>query len=206
MHWITAMKPILEKTALEFIELAASDAAVPGGGSVAMVTAAHGLALVMMAVKISRKKATIDLQHDYDQAVNRGEALMKKIIDSVDQDIQVFELLMAAYKLPRATDAEKEQRKSSIQKYTVQATEEPIRAARLCIDGLSLAQETKMLISANVYSDLKAGALLLNAGMQAVLLNVDINIQSLEDEGKAETYRLEKLALLKQGEELNSIF
>ncbi len=200
------MKPILEKTALEFIELAASDAAVPGGGSVAMVTAAHGLALVMMAVKISRKKATIDLQHDYDQAVNRGEALMKKIIDSVDQDIQVFELLMAAYKLPRATDAEKEQRKSSIQKYTVQATEEPIRAARLCIDGLSLAQETKMLISANVYSDLKAGALLLNAGMQAVLLNVDINIQSLEDEGKAETYRLEKLALLKQGEELNSIF
>lgn len=200
------MKSVLENTCLEFIALSASSAPTPGGGSVAMTTAAHGLALILMALRVSRNKASEDLRDDYDYSIARGEALMKKIIASVDQDILVFELLMSAYKFPKNTEAEKEARKSSIQKSLLQATEEPLRSARLCFEGLELARDIKPNISSNIYSDLKAGALILEAACKAVALNIDINIPSIEDQAKAETYRVEKETILKDAHELVKIF
>ena len=180
------MTRTLEQSCLNFIKAAASDSHTPGGGSVSMNVAANGMALILMALKITRNKA--EDKAALDHAIAKGEDILKRMIDAVERDIAAFDSLMKTYKLPKNTDDEKAARKTAIQSATIDATREPLAAARLCLDAVELARQTKPLVAAAVESDRQAGAIIAAAAGCAVLLNVDINLTSIHDTSLADSF------------------
>ena len=58
----------------------------------------------------------------------------------VAEDIAAFDSLMAAYKLPKATDEEKSRRAEAIQAGLERATEVPLECARACAHVVAMAR------------------------------------------------------------------
>lgn len=176
----------------EFLNAAAGSAPTPGGGSVAMVSGALGLGLVLMALNVTaRGKDAPDLSG----LVSRGEDLLAEIRQAPRADIDAFGALMAAYRLPKATDEEKSARRAAIDAATAEATRTPLAAAGLCVRALELAAEAAQCAKPSILSDVEAGALLLRSAGEAVLLNVDINLPALGDGPQRGRFQAERTEL-----------
>lgn len=176
----------------EFLDAAASDAPTPGGGSVAMVGGALGLGLVLMALNITAKGKD---GPDVSGLIPRTEELLAEMKRAPQADMEAFESLMAAYRMPRATDDEKEARRAAIDTATIAATEAPLEAARLCVQGLELAASAASSVKPAIISDVEAGALLLRSAGEAVLFNVDVNLPALADATRRSRYESERSEL-----------
>jgi methenyltetrahydrofolate cyclohydrolase len=184
-----------------FLDVTASDAPVPGGGSVAMVSGAFGLGLVLMALNVTAKAKDAP---DVSGLVARGEDLLAEIKRAPRTDMEVFGGLMAAYRLPKATDEEKSARRAAIASATVDATEAPLEAAALCVRGLEMAVEAAAAAKPSILSDVEAGALLLRSAGEAVLLNVDINLPALAEGPERSAFEARRRELAAQLETLGT--
>jgi formiminotetrahydrofolate cyclodeaminase len=183
-----------------FLQAIASDAHVPGGGSVAAYTGAAGMGLVVMALEVSKKRA--DYTAPFDALIARGRGVIDGLKRGMTDDISAFSTYMDALKLPKETDAEKAARKAAMTAAAVTATEAPLAAARQCVDGLRVALEAKAICRATIMSDVLAGANLLDASCRSILLNVDANIGSIPGEEQREGYRAERAGLQTTSEDL----
>ncbi|MEZ5536393.1 MAG: cyclodeaminase/cyclohydrolase family protein [Thiolinea sp.] len=187
------MKNIWKKTLADFLEEASSDAPTPGGGSVSAVTASMGFALVLMAVKVSEKKQHNELSN----LLEEGNNILNKIKKHADEDIRVFNEYMQALKLPKNNKSEIEIRRECISKASIISTKEPLSLCRDIIEALDFTQRSIHLISNNIISDTKAGALILNSSLVASSLNVDINIPFIKDLQTSEMLDSEKKQYIK---------
>lgn len=180
-------------SAAGLLERTASGDPTPGGGSVAMLSGAFGVGLVLMALEVSAKRR--DAAEGLGALIAEGRPLLEEARRSADADVEVFDAFMQAMKLPKESDGEKARRRQAMQEATVEATVVPLTAARLCLRALGLAERAAGVAHANILSDVVAGALLLAAAGRAVLLNVDANLGSLKDEARAERYTTERREL-----------
>ncbi len=177
------MNDTLQNQSLEaFLRALASDAPVPGGGSVAALTGAMAAGLVSMVCAIMLKKPLNPAEQEemrglYEQA----ETLRHELQQLADSDIDVFQRLSTAYKLPRTTEADAASRRVAIQKITHQATEVPLRTAHAAARLLPLCITLSHRCSRLLASDVGIAATLARATTQSALLNVEINLASLED-------------------------
>src|SRR5690606_5038145 len=166
---------------------AASDAPTPGGGSIAVVSGTLGLALVLMALRVSARRP--ESGDALAPLIEAGDRLLATLSAQADADILVFEGYMAALKLPRATEEEKAARRAALAQATVEATEMPLNAAQALLEGLDIARQAVPLAHPTIVSDVAAGAALLHGAATAVLYNVDVNLASLKDADQASDYR-----------------
>jgi len=165
----------------QYLTQLGSNSPTPGGGSASMVIAAEGFALLLMAIRVTLKKKTNGLLMEVEE---RLEDLMAKAKEAALDDVVVFTSLMAAYKLPKESPEQKQHRAAEIESASLQATQVPIYGATLCLEGLQLAVQAAPLINRNIVSDIKAGALFLEAALKAVLLNVDANLDALIEDDR----------------------
>ena len=173
----------------EFIDLLASDAPAPGGGSAAAVTSAVGTGLVHMVTQLTlgRKKYA---EHDAlmrelaDQAID----VKKELLKCIDADTEAYNEVSSAYGLPKATDEEKAARSHAIQAALQTATCTPFKTMELSLDALRLAHRAMGKSNSNAASDLGVAALNLLAGVKGAWLNVEINLSSIKDEGFVKKY------------------
>jgi formiminotetrahydrofolate cyclodeaminase len=100
-----------------------------------------------------------------------------------DADADAFNQVMAAYRLPKASDAEKASRKDAIQKALKAATTTPLDTLRAASDGLRLGQVVKEHGNPSAASDVDVGLGLLRAAAEGAAANVNINLESIQDEG-----------------------
>lgn len=163
----------------EFRDRAASDDPTPGGGSAAMVGAAIGLGLVQMALRVTARKA--EDSSEMSPLIESGDRLMAELSQHADSDIAVFEVYMAALKLPRDTDEQKAARRTAMADAALAATEVPLNAAQTVLEALDVARQAAAIADRGILSDVGAGGALLNGAATAVLYNVDINLKSVKD-------------------------
>ena len=90
-----------------FRDATASAEPTPGGGSVAMVGAALGLGLVIMALEITQRKPEPGTETEVADLLARARKLLDALSRHADEDVAVFRAYMSALKLPKQTDAEK---------------------------------------------------------------------------------------------------
>jgi methenyltetrahydrofolate cyclohydrolase len=90
--------------------------------------------------------------------------------------------VMAAYRLPKATDEEKAARTKTIQSALRGATEVPLDTLRACVDALSHAKAVEDFGNASAASDVGVAIGLLRAAAQGAAANVEINLAGLKDE------------------------
>src|SRR5580693_9076067 len=92
----------------QFLERLASGEPTPGGGSAAAIMGAMGAALVSMVCNVSiGKKGYEAVEPELRAVLAQSEALRLRLAAMVDEDVAAFDGLMAAYKLPKASDEDK---------------------------------------------------------------------------------------------------
>lgn len=173
-----------DKTLTQFADEMASASPVPGGGSAAASVGAIGAALVSMVANltIGREKYR-DVEPDMKRLLDQSEALRHRMHDLLEADTQVYSRVMATYKLPRATEAEKAARTAAIQQALKDACAVPMDIARASLAIIELCPEVVAKGNAGVVSDAAVGAVLAAATLESAVLNVEINLASIKDEG-----------------------
>jgi formiminotetrahydrofolate cyclodeaminase len=171
----------------DFLDRLASKEPTPGGGSAAAIMGAMGAALVSMVCNVSYgKKGCESVEPELREVCARSEALRKRLTGMVDEDVSAFGDLMAAYKLPKDTDDEKQRRSLAIQASLKRATEVPLACARDCAEVIRLSRRAGEHGYIGVISDAGVGVSAAYAAARSAALNVYINAPSLKDRAFAE--------------------
>jgi formiminotetrahydrofolate cyclodeaminase len=111
----------------------------------------------------------------------QAEELRHELMSLAEADVEVFNRLSTAYKLPRTTDADAASRQAAIQKLTRHAAEVPLHTARAAAKLLPLCTTLSNRCSRLLVSDVGVAATLARCTTQSSLLNIEINLSSLED-------------------------
>ena len=184
------------KTA-EFVDLLASDAPAPGGGSAAALEGALGAALTAMVCSLTMgKKKYAEFEELAQSAQAKALDLKARFVDVMDRDTEAFNVVSAAFGMPKATDEEKAARSAAIQKGLEGCTKTPFEMMELAAETLELTASILGKSNDSAASDLGVSALSLRAAIQGAWLNVLINIGSLKNKELAEDYRVKGEALL----------
>jgi len=182
----------LADTLQPFLDKLASGTPTPGGGSAAAAVGAMGAALVSMVCNLTiGKEKYANVEGQMKDALARSAALQTELVQLIDEDAAAFNLVMAAFRLPKTTDKEKAARQEAIQTATQKATLTPLATARACAEIIELGQLAVEKGNANAISDAGAGVTFAQAGLKAAALNILINLPSIEDETFIATHRVE---------------
>ncbi len=193
------MKKLAELQTAEFVDLLASDAPAPGGGSAAALEGALGAALTAMVCGLTvGKKKYAEYQELAAEAQKKAESLKARFVDVMDRDTEAFNVVSAAFGMPKETDEEKAARSAAIQKGLEGCTATPFEMMELAVETLELTDSILGKSNDSAASDLGVSALSLRAAIQGAWLNVLINIGSLKNKELAEDYRKKGEALLER--------
>ena len=167
----------------EYLDKAAAGTAVPGGGSVAALNAALGAGLTEMVAHLTIGKKGYEVVEDDMKALAAEAAkLRSKLTESIDKDADAYTEVMAAYKLPKSTDAETTVRKEKIQYAIKHAALVPLEVARNAAAVIELAGQAIRKGNKNAASDGAVAAMNARTGALAAIYNVRINLGSIKDE------------------------
>lgn len=171
---------LCELSLSDYLSELSSSSPAPGGGSASAVCGAQGAALVSMVARLTLGKPKY-AEHEAQNsaALERCDLLQGKLAQQAEADTQAFNLVFAAYSLPRETEQQKEARKAAIADASLAATEEPLRTMRLALEALESARALVGHSNTNAASDLGVAALQLLACIKGAWLNVLINLSSL---------------------------
>jgi formiminotetrahydrofolate cyclodeaminase len=186
-----------------FLDDLASDAATPGGGAVAGLSASAGAALISMVcnLTIGRDKYE-DVEEEMRDHLEQAEAARGAFLDLAERDERAFEAVMTAFKMPKADDREKAERSAAIQRAYEGAARVPIEVARKAVGLMPSASACTARGNVNAASDGLVAALALFAAAHSALANVDINAAGLRDESVAGELRSEATSLKARADEL----
>lgn len=182
---------LADMTVTQFVDTVASDAPAPGGGSVAALEGSIGAALAAMVANLTQGRKKYAEYAEYAAEVEKkGNELKARLLDVMDRDTEAFNVVSAAFGMPKATDEEKAARSAAIQEGLKGCTKTPMEMMELCADAIALAASLlERGFNDTSASDLGVAFLSLKSGMQGAWLNVLINIGSLKDRGFAEDCR-----------------
>jgi len=171
----------------KFADETASESVAPGGGSISAYVGALGASLGTMVANLSSHKAGWDERwEEFSEWAEKGQKLKDELLALVDEDTAAFNGIMAAFGLPKTTDAEKAARTAAIQAATRRAIDVPFRVMQLSCEALPLAVAMAEKGNPNSVSDAGVGALCARAAVQGAYLNVRINVKGFADRAFAE--------------------
>ncbi len=176
------MSSPFDTTISQFLDDLKSDAPTPGGGAVAGLMGALSAALAHMVTSLTAGKKAYREVNDEFVAL---QAPLQKAMDEFDRlaeaDMEVFDAVMAAWKLPRGTSEEIAVRKDAMHKTTVDAAAVPMDCVRASAALLPMIRRTAESGNAHAVSDAGISALLAGAAARAAAFNVRINASALPD-------------------------
>ena len=193
---------IVDRSIREFLGELASSAPTPGGGSAAALVGAVGAALLAMVGNLTAgKKGYEAVDRSMRDLVAESDRLRGELARLADEDVRVFGEVMAAYRMPRGDDAERAARRDAIQSALLDATDAPLKLARVCAEVIDLAATAAEEGNSNVVSDAGVGVVAAHAALRAAALNVWINAGSIDDREFADRAVAELERLLAVGAE-----
>ncbi len=190
----------------EFADLLSTETPSPGGGSVAALAGALASSLAAMVANLTfgNKKYKPEWEKMEKLAVS-GQQIKKQLLAAIDDDTDAFNSIMAANRLPKKTEENREARTREIEAATQQATLIPLKVMELSLEAMKLCKPAARLGNINAVSDVGVGALMANSAVMGAFLNVKINLPGITDEKfkhkvlqKAQTIRTEADMLQKE--------
>ncbi len=189
----------------ETLERFASPDPTPGGGSAAALSGAVAAGLVTMVCTMNRTRTGDTAERSrLAEAGGAARSAGERLRALIDEDSAAYDGVVAAHRLPKATDSEKAARQATIGAAMRRATEVPLETARACLSVMKSAAVALADGNPNAVSDAQTGRALAWAGLQGAAYNVEVNAPSLGDSGAAELGALKELlvagrALLAEG-------
>lgn len=180
---------LLENNTLDLIEKIDSVSPTPGGGSVSALVSVLGISLARMYghLSINKKKFKAleeNAQNDFIERFNALVKMKEQLQRAIDHDCDAYDEVMCAYKLPKTTDVEIENRQQAILKATYLAIESPYNIMEESLKAMELCKDMVEYGNTNAISDLACGVIFLDSAIQGAGLNVLINLGMLENKEK----------------------
>ena len=169
---------LVDKTLIEYIDQVDSDMPAPGGGSVASLVGALGVALAKMSAHFSVNKKKFKEANGKEKdkfilAFKEMDYYKDLLVKGVDDDAISYEAVANAMK---TKDQE------NLQKALMVSTFVAFEMQESAFKALKYAEKLIDLCNKYLYSDLISGAILLDVCVQMSSLNVKANASMLEDE------------------------
>ena len=186
-------RPYSEFALIDLLDAFASNDPVPGGGSAAALAGALGVSLLVMAASLSKSRTGAPEEAtDLAEAAARLRPLRDRLVELIDADSSAYRSVMAALKMPKASEQEQAGRNEALQSALKEATDVPLDVMRVCQQALAGA----VIVARNGYraaaSDIAVGAELLAAAVRGLGVNIDGNLSGIKDDSYTERVRTER--------------
>ena len=183
---------LVSKTVLELLDAFAAPTPTPGGGSAAALAGATSASLLAMVAAMAKtKNNTPEDRAALDAAHPAIMALRGQLIDLIDRDAAAYDLVVAAYRLPKGTDEEKAARKAAVAHGMRVATDVPLETVRAAAGLIAQARTVAEHGNPNAKSDVSVAISLATTAMSGGALNVEANLGGLGDETYAAAVKAE---------------
>ena len=191
---------MLKDTSIElFLDDLASRNPTPSGGSAAAVMGAMGAALVSMVCNLTIGRTQYrDFEEELKSVLTKAEELRRDLIKMIEEDMQAFDGVMRAYRMPRLTKDETATRAQVIQTALKTATLVPMRCCRACGEVIILGRVVGDKGNRNVVSDAGVATVAGYAALRSAALNVFTNARLITDRIFAEKQLVELEQLLSE--------
>ena len=173
---------LLGLTAEALLDRFASSDPTPGGGSAAAWAGATGAALVVMVCSMPKTRTGSEEERErLATALGWAREGAERLRRLVDDDTLAYDSVVAAYRLPKASESDRVARSEAIRTAMNHATEVPLATAEACLVVLRAAGIAATHGNPNALSDARSAGALAWAGLTGAAENVKINTA-----GKAE--------------------
>ena len=196
-------KKLVNKDLVAFANETASESPAPGGGSISAYVGALGASLATMVANLSSHKRGWDERwEEFSDAAERGQKIKDALLHAVDEDTDAFNLIMAAFTLPKATPEEKTARKAAIQAATRKAIEVPFKVMQVSFESFPLIKQMVETGNPNSVTDAGVGALCARAAVRGAFMNIQVNTAGLDDKEYAERVLSEGRIMVEQADKM----
>ena len=189
---------LTDLTVKGLLDVTAGKDPVPGGGSISALNGAISAALTEMVAGLTiGKKKYAEVEEQMKQLVERVQKIRQQLILDVDRDSEAYNVVFAAFQMPKDTEEEKAARSAQIQEATKIAANVPMEVARRVYSLLSDIEEVVANGNQNAVTDGCVAMMSARNAIIGALFNVRINLTSIKDEQyvadmTAEADRLER--------------
>lgn len=171
------------KTLQNYLDELSSNSPTPGGGNVAALCGALSSSLATMVCNLTiGKKKYAEVESEMISLKEKLEIYQKKFIELGKKDNLAFDKVMNAFKLPKDTDEQKENRNKEIENATIGAAEIPSEVMQTAKELLPLLKIIIEKGNRNSLSDVGVAAALVETASKGAYLNVIINCASLNNQ------------------------
>ena len=176
----------------EFLAKTASNSPVPGGGSIAALSAAIAASLSEMVARLTiGKKGYEALEEEMQGIAKDAFQYRERLIRYIDKDSDAYNDVMAAFKLPKGTEQERNNREGAIQEALINATLVPLDVARDAFKIIELAGKVVKQGNKNAVTYAAVAVMMARTAALSALYNVKINLASIKDTNFVEEIREE---------------
>ncbi|MDH4223700.1 MAG: glutamate formimidoyltransferase [candidate division Zixibacteria bacterium] len=167
-----------------FLDEVAAGTPVPGGGSVAASAGALGASLVSMACGLTiGKKKYLEHEDELKKVLEDSERLRKELQELIIKDSESFMKVLDSRRLSQNTPEEQKRRLTALQEAYKEAVLVPLNTMEKALEVMRLSRIVTEKGNVNTISDAGASAFMAKSAIEGALLNVRINISSIEDQG-----------------------
>lgn len=179
---MTENSSYLVSTIKKYLDDLSSNLPAPGGGSAAALVSSCGVSCLLMVANFTvGKKGYEQYQEEIKKIISELEHCKQQLQKFIDKDVEAYNKVSQAYKLPKNTPLDEEIRQKQIQAALKEAANvgfETMKVAHKCIP---VAERLVKIGNKNLITDVACGIIFLLAGVQAAKYNVYINLKFIKD-------------------------
>ena len=198
---------LIDMTVTNFTNEVDSNSPAPGGGSVAALASDIGVGLSRMMAHLSfgkKKYEALDesVKEEFEAKFDKLGKLRDELSKLVDEDTKSFNEFMKALKMPKDTFKQITERQKVMADATLYSIKVPYKTAALSLEAM---KELEFLVengNQNAITDIGVGTLMLCTGLEGAILNVKVNLMSLENKELAKKYADSCSEMLQEGKEI----
>ncbi len=173
---------LVEMTVSGFVDEVSRESPAPGGGSIAALSGALGVALSSMVCNLTaNKRGSEDVDEILNDAAEKAQEIKNELVKIIDEDTNAFNAYMEARRLPKKTPEQKAERFKAMQEGLKKAVTVPLKTAELSLEAIKIAQTVAEYGNPNSITDVGVGAQSAYTGVIGGVYNVLINLKDIED-------------------------
>lgn len=191
---------LINKTLKQYSDILQSDAPTPGGGSALAYAGTLAVALIGMAVNVTKTKLCKKnlYNNGAEDLLKKLRQLEEKMCDFVDKDTVAFANILAAMRMPKDTPQQAESRKAELQRQYYRSALLSLDMMKTAVEIYFAADDAIQFADRFVVSDAHIGKSLAKCVAQNCTHNVDVNADCIFDLSKRQAIRNRKNTLLSQ--------
>ena len=166
----------------EFLAKTASESPVPGGGSIAAMSAAIAASLAEMVANLTiGKKGFEENKKQMKDIAKKAADYRNELMKDIDRDSEAYKDVLTAFRLPKNNEKEEKNRKQAIEDAFKNASLVPLGVAQNAFKIIELAGEVVKYGNKNAVTDGAVAVMMARTAVLSALYNVKINLSSIKD-------------------------